>query len=176
LHALPACIPGQRSITVSVAKTINVLHLRSCRGTGGGPEKTILFSAKEADPASFALHIAYLKSKDDQEFDLTERATKLGIKNFVTIEERSKFDLTALQQLLQVLKHKSIDILHCHCYKSDLYGLLLSRFHKMKLVTTAHGPLANLRYFWSAQNWRVRYIYDQIDLRLLRYFDHVLVV
>jgi glycosyltransferase involved in cell wall biosynthesis len=46
----------------------------------------------------------------------------------------------------------------------------------MKLVTTAHGPLASLRHFWSAQNWRVRYIYDQIDLRLLRYFDHVLVV
>src|SRR5262249_55574870 len=149
---------------------INVLHLRSCRGTGGGPEKTILFSAREADPA-FRLHIAYLKSHDDPEFDLHERARKLGIENFVTIEERAKVDLGALRRLLALLREKKIDILSCHCYKSDLYGLILSRFHKMKLVTTAHGPLASLRFFWSAQNWRVRYLYDQLDLRLQRYFD-----
>jgi glycosyltransferase involved in cell wall biosynthesis len=150
--------------------------LRSCRGTGGGPEKTILFSVKEADPRSFRLHVAYLKSRDDAEFDLHERARKLGIDDFITIDETSRLDFGALRRLLRVLKEREIDILHCHCYKSDLYGLLLSRFHKMKLVTTAHGPLASLRYFWSAQNWRVRYLYDQLDLRLLRYFDHVLVV
>jgi glycosyltransferase involved in cell wall biosynthesis len=46
----------------------------------------------------------------------------------------------------------------------------------MKLVTTAHGPLASFRYFWSAQNWRVRYLYDQLDLMLLRYFDQILIV
>jgi glycosyltransferase involved in cell wall biosynthesis len=155
---------------------LNVLHLRSCRGTGGGPEKTILFSAKEADPAEVRVHIAYLKSHDDAEFDLDKRAAKLGIRNFTTVEERHKFDAAALRKLLRILREKEIDLISCHCYKSDLYALLLSRFHKMKLVTTAHGPLASLRHFWSAQNWRVRYLYDQLDLRLLRYFDHVLVV
>src|SRR5437667_2041511 len=161
---------------MNTTKRINVLHLRSCRGTGGGPEKTILFSMKEADSTSFRLHAAYLKSRNDSEFDLEERASKLGIQDFITIEERSKFDLGALKALLKVLREREIDILSCHCYKSDLYGLILSRFHKMKLVTTAHGPLASLRHFWSAQNWRVRYIYDQLDLRLLRFFDHVLIV
>jgi glycosyltransferase involved in cell wall biosynthesis len=155
---------------------INVLHLRSCRGTGGGPEKTILFSAREADTEHFRLHIAYLKSHDDPEFDLHERARKMGIDNFLTVEERSKFDVRAVRRLLDILRERKIDVLSCHCYKSDLYGLILSRFHKMKLVTTAHGPLASLRFFWSAQNWRVRYVYDQLDLRLQRYFDHVIVV
>lgn len=157
-------------------KIINVLHLRSCRGAGGGPEKTILFSMKEADPESFRLHVAYLKSRGDREFDLAERARKLGIEDFVTIEEDHKFDLYALKSLLRLLREREIDILSCHCYKSDLYGLILSRYHPMKLVTTAHGPLASFRYFWSAQNWRVRYIYDQLDLMLLRYFDQVLIV
>jgi glycosyltransferase involved in cell wall biosynthesis len=155
---------------------INVLHLRSLRGAGGGPEKTILFSAKEADPSSFRLHIAYLKSRNDRDFDLAERAKKLGIDDFITIDEDRKFDLRAIRQLLEVLRERRIDVLHCHCYKSDLYGLILSRFYNMKLVTTVHGPLARLRFFWSAQNWRVRYLYDQLDLRLLRYFDHVLMV
>jgi glycosyltransferase involved in cell wall biosynthesis len=157
-------------------KKINVLHLRSSRGSGGGPEKTILFSAREADPEYFRLHIAYLKSRNDPEFDLAERARKLGIENFVAIDEDYKFDLRALKSLLRLLREREIDILSCHCYKSDLYGLILSRFHHMKLVTTAHGPLASFRHFWSAQNWRVRYIYDQLDLMLLRYFDQVLIV
>ncbi len=161
---------------MKTGKTINVLHLRSCRGTGGGPEKTILFSAKEADPESFRLHVAYLKSRNDPEFDLAERARRLGIEDFITIEEDHKFDLRALKALLHVLRERKIDILSCHCYKSDLYGLILSRFFPMKLVTTAHGPLASFRYFWSAQNWRVRYLYDQLDLMLLCYFDQVLIV
>jgi glycosyltransferase involved in cell wall biosynthesis len=157
-------------------RPINVLHLRSCRGVGGGPEKTILFSAKEADPSAVRVHIAYLKSEGDAEFDLDVRARKMGVSDFTTIEERSKFDLSALRRLLRLLREKQIDLISCHCYKSDLYALLLSRFHKMKLITTAHGPLATFEHFWSAQNWRVRYLYDQLDLRLLRYFDHVLVV
>src|SRR5262245_36707546 len=113
-------------------RKINVLHLRSCRGTGGGPEKTILFSAKEADPEAFRLHIAYLKSRDDPDFDLAERARKLGIEDFLAIEEDHKFDVRALKSLLRILREREIDILSCHCYKSDLYGLILSRFHPMK--------------------------------------------
>ena len=156
-------------------RTINILELRSCRGGGGGPEKTILFSALEADPA-FQVTIVYLKSKDDSEFDLDERARKLGVQSFITIDERAKFDPRAIRQLLQILRDKQIDILHGHCYKSDLYGVILSWFYKMKLVTTAHGPLATFQFFWASKNWRVRYLYDQIDLRLLRYFQAVIMV
>jgi glycosyltransferase involved in cell wall biosynthesis len=161
---------------MSTDRIINVLHLRSSRGSGGGPEKTILFSAREADPRSFRLRIAYLKSRHDPAFDLDRRARDFGIDDFIAIDEDYKIDFRALKVLLGVLRKYQIDILHCHCYKSDLYGLLLSRCHKMKLVTTVHGPLASLRHFWSAQNWKVRYLYDQLDLRLLRFFDHVLMV
>lgn len=161
---------------MSAERKINVLDLRSCRGGGGGPEKTILFSALETDRSAFNMHVAYLKSEDDPEFDLDERARKLGVESFYTIDERSKFDLRALRRLLDLLREKQIDILHAHCYKSDLYGLILKRRHKMKLVTTAHGPLATFRYFWRSKNWRVRYFYDQVDLRILRYFDVVFMV
>jgi glycosyltransferase involved in cell wall biosynthesis len=162
--------------TSNSTKKTNVLELRSCRGVGGGPEKTILFSAKELDRRDFNVSIAYLKSVNDPDFDLHERARKLGVEDFMTVEERFKFDVGALRRLLAILRDREISILHCHCYKSDLYGLILSRFHPMKLVTTAHGPLASFRFFWSAKNWRVRYLYDQLDLRLLRYFDTVIMV
>ena len=157
-------------------RKINVLEIRSCRGGGGGPEKTILFSALEADREAFDITIVYLKSADDPEFDLDERARKLGVSSFYTIEERRKFDVAALKQLLRILREKQIDIFHAHCYKSDLYGLILRRFHRMKLMTTAHGPLATFQFFWASRNWRVRYLYDQFDLRILRYFEVVIMV
>ena len=161
---------------MSSADKINVMHLRSCRGGGGGPEKTILFSAKEVDRREFEMSIAYLKSKVDPDFDLDRRAANLGVQDFITIDERYKLDIGALRTLLGHLRERRIDILHCHCYKSDLYGLILSRYHKMKLVTTAHGPLASWQYFWASKNWRVRYLYDQLDLRLLKYFNQVILV
>ena len=161
---------------MSQPRKINVLDVRSCRGGGGGPEKTILFSALETDREHFNMSVAYLKSKDDPEFDLHERAQKLGVESFYTIDESFKFDIGAMRRLLKLLREKNIDVYHGHCYKSDLYGLILSRFHKMKLVTTAHGPLASFKFFWASKNWRVRYLYDQIDLRLLKHYDLVLMV
>lgn len=157
-------------------RKINVLDVRSCRGGGGGPEKTILFSALETDREHFNMSVAYLKSRDDPEFDLHERAQKLGVESFYTIDESFKFDIGAMRRMLKLCRDKQIDIFHAHCYKSDLYGLILSRFHKMKLVTTAHGPLASFKFFWASKNWRVRYLYDQLDLRLLKYYDLVLMV
>ena len=157
-------------------RKINVLDIRSCRGGGGGPEKTILFSALETDRSAFNMHVAYLKSADDPEFDLDVRARTLGVESFHTIDEHSKFDIGGMKKLLALLREKQIDILHTHCYKSDLYGLILKRWHPMKLVTTAHGPLATFKFFWRSKNWRVRYLYDQIDLRILRYFDRVFMV
>lgn len=168
--------PAAAGAAAGPARKLNVLHLRSCRGVGGGPEKTILFSTKEVDQDSFNMHIAYLKSRDDPDFDLDKRAAAMGIRTFVTIEESHKFDVGALKALLRLLRETKTDILDCHCYKSDLYGLILRRFHPMKVITTAHGPLASFKFFWSAQNWRVRYVYDQIDLRILKYFDRVIMV
>ncbi|MEO8062837.1 MAG: glycosyltransferase [Pseudomonadota bacterium] len=161
---------------MSEQRKINVLDVRSCRGGGGGPEKTILFSALETDREHFNMSVAYLKSKDDPEFDLHERAQKLGVESFFTIEETSKFDIGAIRRLLKLCRDKQIDVFHAHCYKSDLYGLIVARYHKMKLVTTAHGPLASFKFFWASKNWRVRYLYDQLDLRLLKRYDLVLMV
>lgn len=161
---------------MSTHRRLNVLQLRSSRASGGGPEKTILLTAQQIDTRRFSMPVVYLKSADDRHFDLDERAEALGVDDFEAIDERSKLDLRALRRLLALLRERRIDIVHAHCYKSDLYALLLSRFHDMKLVTTAHGPFATGRIVRSAGNWRVRYLYDRLDLRLLKYFDRVLMV
>jgi glycosyltransferase involved in cell wall biosynthesis len=147
---------------------INVMHLRSSRGKGGGPEKTILFSAKEIDATKFNLHIVYLKSPTDKEFDITERAQQLQVENFIAIDDRRPFDFRALRQLLHLLKKHKIDILHCHGYKSNFYGVLLARFHKMQFITTCHG--------WVSRHWKDRLIYHHMDRFFLRFFERILIV
>src|SRR5262249_9283145 len=79
-------LPGQRraSQTCSVADgtgrtggPIRVLELRSVRGTGGGPEKTILLGAPQSDPSRFAVTVCYIRDTRDQVFSLDQRARQL---------------------------------------------------------------------------------------------------
>ena len=44
---------------------IRVLELRSVRGTGGGPEKTIMLGAAQADPREFAVTVCYIRDQRD---------------------------------------------------------------------------------------------------------------
>ena len=59
LQTLPrAEDPPAPPSTCAVARRVRVLELRSARGTGGGPEKTILNGAALADPARYAVTFA----------------------------------------------------------------------------------------------------------------------
>jgi len=69
--------------------------------------------------------------------------------------------------LLELCRDLKIDIWHGHDYKSNLIGLLLKRFHKMKLVTTAHG--------FTRETWRTRLYYHVDNLAMLGY-DKVVAV
>src|SRR5262245_40090413 len=123
---------------MTIPNPINVLHVRSCRGGGGGPEKTILFTARESTKPSLRTHLASRRSRHDPEFDLDRRALDLCIPDFVTIEEDRKLDIRSMKRLLHEIRVRDIHVYHGHCYKSDLYGLILAKFHPMALVTTVH--------------------------------------
>ena len=46
-------------------RPIRILELRSVWGTGGGPEKTILLGAAQADAARFEVTVAYIRDERD---------------------------------------------------------------------------------------------------------------
>src|SRR5689334_16405599 len=81
---------GPRSIMRST-KPVRVLELRSVRGTGGGPEKTILLSAAMADPASTSVTVCYLRDRRDGVFAIHERAQSAQV-DYVEVPERHSFD------------------------------------------------------------------------------------
>jgi glycosyltransferase involved in cell wall biosynthesis len=150
-----------------MAHPIRVLELRSVRGTGGGPEKTIMLGAAQSNRDLFDVTVCYIRDGRDDAFRLHERATKLGI-TYVEVHERHSFDIRIWSQLRKLVEDRRIDIVHAHEYKTDALALLLARRTGVIPVATAHA--------WTGQTARERHLYYPLDKRLLTQFPHVIAV
>lgn len=144
-----------------------VLHVRVVAGSGGGPDKTILRSARYAADLGVKMAAACLHPQSDDRFDtIRSQAQALGCP-FYPISERGPLDPTTLWRLLRLCRQLNVAIWHGHDYKSDVLGLLLRRLHPMKLVTTVHG--------FTRETIRTR-LYYHLDNMALAGYDHVVAV
>ena len=146
---------------------IAILELRSVRGTGGGPEKTILLGASRSDRRHFAVTVCYIRDLRDRVFAIDHRAEHLRL-DYVEVQERHSFDPRIWRRLTFLIASRRIDIVHSHDYKTDLLALLLARRTGVVPVCTAHG--------WTGQSFRERYLYYPIEKRLLTRFPRVIAV
>ena len=136
------------------------------RGTGGGPEKTILLSAAQHDPATVAVTVCYIRDDRDAVFGVDAAARQLGIE-YVEVRERHSFDWRVIPALTRLIRERRIDIVHAHEYKTDLLALILSRLTGAVPLATVHG--------WSGDTPRQR-LYYFFDKRLLRRYPIVITV
>lgn len=150
-----------------MTRVIRVLELRSVRGTGGGPEKTILLGAARSDPARFAVTVCYIRDLRDHIFDLHARATALGV-DYHEIQERHSFDPSIWPALRRLVRERRIDIVHAHEYKTDALALLLARAERVVPLATVHG--------WTGHAGRERWLYYPVDRRLLAWFPRIVAV
>lgn len=146
---------------------IRVLHLRSVRGTGGGPEPLILNSARHSDPRHLAVSACYLRGRRDPTFDVDRRAGDLGIPYF-EVREGHSIDPTVWRRLRRLVRDQRAEIIHAHDYKADLLALLLARVEPVVPLATAHG--------WTGATRRERFLYYPVDRLLLRRFPRVIAV
>ena len=152
---------------MQVSRPIRVLELRSVRGTGGGPEKTILLSAAMADRERVTVTVCYLRDARDDVFKIHERAAATGV-DYVEVAERHSFDPKAWQALKALIAERRIDLLHAHDYKTDLLALLLSRATGVRALATVHG--------WTGHSTRERMCYYPADKRVLARFPRLIAV
>lgn len=143
-----------------------MLELRSVRGTGGGPEKTILFGAARA-AADVDVLVCYIRDRRDTTFSLGQRAAQIGV-NYVEVDERHSLDRHVVPQLAQIIRDRGIHLVHAHEYKTDLLGLWLARKTGVVPLATAHG--------WTGQSPRERFVYYPVDKRLLAWYPRVIAV
>jgi glycosyltransferase involved in cell wall biosynthesis len=146
---------------------VRVLELRSVRGTGGGPEKTILLGAAHADPARWQVTVCYIRDARDDIFGIDTRAATLGVE-YLEIPERHSFDVSVFPALRRLVKERRIDIVHAHDYKTNLLVWLLRRLDGTTVLSTAHG--------WTGHSGRERRVYYPLDKRLLARLPFVVAV
>lgn len=146
---------------------MRVLELRSVQGTGGGPEKTIILGARMADPGSAQVTVCYLRDQRDEVFTVHDRAAQAGI-DYVEISERHSFDLGVWPRLRQLIRERTIELVHAHDYKTDLLALLLSRFTGVAALSTVHG--------WTGHSAREQWLYYPLDKRVLARFQRLVAV
>jgi len=146
---------------------VHVLEFRMVRGTGGGPEKTILLGARLADPARTRVTVCYLRDARDDAFSIDERARAQAV-DYVEIIERHSLDTRSLGALTRLIADRGIDIVHSHDYKTNLLTWLAGRRTGVRTIATSHG--------WTGHTVRERYLYYPADKRLLARFPLVLAV
>lgn len=151
----------------TTGRRLRVLELRSVRGTGGGPEKTILLGAAQRDRDRVDVVVCYLRDRRDDVFGLDRRAGALDV-DYVEVLERHSLDWRVWPALRALVRDRRIDIVHAHDYKTDLLALLLARRAGVIPLSTAHG--------WTGQSWRERALYYPADKRLLARFPRVIAV
>lgn len=146
---------------------IRVLELRSVRGTGGGPEKTIINGAAQSDPRAVVVTVCYLRDRRDQVFAMEERARAAGV-DYVEVLESHSFDPRVWPRLRRLVRERRIDIVHAHDYKTDFLALALARAEAVVPLSTVHG--------WSGISFRETALYYPADRWLLRFFPRIIAV
>jgi glycosyltransferase involved in cell wall biosynthesis len=141
----------------AAARPVRVLELRTVRGTGGGPEKTILFGAAQAGPG-ISVTVCYLRDARDRVFSIDRRAAATGI-DYVEVCERHSFDPSIWRPLRDLVRGRAIDVVHAHDYKTNVLAWLVCRSTGAVPLATAHG--------WTGHSWRERLVYYPADKRVL---------
>src|SRR5687768_15152196 len=107
---------GRRSATMTTTRRpVRVLEFRSVRGTGGGPEKTILLGAAMADVSRVQVTVCYIRDRRDGVFAIDERAAKAGV-DYIEVREQHSFDVSIWDKLRTIVRERNIDIIHAHEY------------------------------------------------------------
>ena len=148
-----------------MSQPIRILDLRSS-GWVDGPGRTVLDTASSINRAHCEIIVGGFVDNHESGGKYVQEAKRRGLK-VETIREKSSFDTYVVEQIVSIVRQHSIDMIHTHDFRSNVYGFYCAKRLGLSIVTTCHG--------WIANDLRGK-VYTAIDRILLRYFDHVIVV
>lgn len=143
---------------------VRVLHLRDSPWVDG-PGRTILETASRIDRERIDYHIGAF-AQTNGEHPLIDAATARGVP-IHRIQDRAGVGSELVDAVVALIDKLRIDVLHTSEFRSNVLGLLCRRKRKLRLISTAHG--------WIANDTKGK-IYTFVDRVLLRRFDRVILV
>lgn len=142
---------------------MNVTHLTASRFFGGA-EQQMLGLARSL-PAQFeSIFVSF--SEDGLCEDFLQKVRGFGFEG-IRIRHDTPRLISALRELIALLRRVKADILCCHVSKANLLGLLAARRLRIPVLSVSHG--------WTGETFRVR-LYDTLDRRVVRRMNKVVSV
>jgi glycosyltransferase involved in cell wall biosynthesis len=112
--------------------TVPVLHIVDSLDLGG--TQTVLRNLFESQTENQSIFLLALRE--------TDRQIRIHHPNVQVFPSPSRFSLRPIKYILNLVKIHQIQILHCHLFRSEVFGYLAARLlrgHNIKLVFHDHG-------------------------------------
>lgn len=146
-------------------RPVRVLHLRDSPWIDG-PGRTILETATRIDRSRVDYHVGAFVSNPDETHPLVAALEKRGLPVHA-IADRGGLGPDMVRRVVELIDRLEIDVLHTSEFRSNVLALICRRRRPLKVVSTAHG--------WIANDLR-GHLYSWADRMLLRRFDRVILV
>ncbi len=118
-------------------KKLNILQFICSTGFYGA-ERWILALSKHLDSEQFVCDLAVTLEKNSKDLELVKMYREQCGEAFELPMSHS-FDWKIVSRLVELIKKRSIHVIHTHGYKSDIIGVLAARRAGVKVVVTPHG-------------------------------------
>lgn len=122
---------------MSSAHKINILQF-ICPTGFYGAERWILALAKYLPQEQVRCDLAVTLEHNSSDLELVKKYRQECGDTF-EIPMSNRFDPGVIKKLVDLIKHRKIDIIHTHGYKSDILGVMAARIAGIKSVSTPHG-------------------------------------
>jgi len=142
-----------------------ILHLISSGGLFGA-ENVLLSLSIELKKHNYETYIGLFNNLYNSHLELAKEARKNNL-DVVIFPCRWRFDLRTILLIRRFIKEKNINIVHCHGYKSNFYGLLSSLCLDVKLISTCHN--------WIGIGHKMKF-YENLDKFVLNKFNKIIAV
>jgi len=144
---------------------MRILHLISSVGLFGAERVAIELSKSLKKTYHCEPILGVIRNVYNPHEEISEEAEKSDIPHTVFLCQ-SQLDLKLVFSIRTFIKENRMDIIHCHGYKSNFYGLLASR-GQVPAVATNHN--------WLTEHWKLK-TYCFLDSLWIRFFDRIVAV
>jgi len=144
---------------------MRILHLISSGGLFGAERVAVELSKSLKKTYHCEPVLGVIRNVYNPHEEILEEAKSNGL-DYAVFSCRSPLDLKLAFSIRAFIKKNRIDVIHCHGYKSNFYGLLASK-GQVPSVTTNHN--------WLTAHWKLK-TYCFLDSLWIRFFDRIVAV
>jgi glycosyltransferase involved in cell wall biosynthesis len=144
---------------------MRILHLISSVGLFGAERVAVELSKSLKKTYHCEPILGVIRNVYNPHEEISEEAVRNDIP-YTIFECRSQLDLQLAFSVRKFIRTNRVDIIHCHGYKSNFYGLLASK-GQVPSVTTNHN--------WLTEHWKLK-TYCFLDSLWIRFFDRIVAV